>query len=198
MGVRLRAAVALSVGAGLALAPAGASAEAASSSPSRAVQAVPDPHCVNGGLYPTFQQSSPMATRPGEKVDVFQPWRNTGTAARRNTTFGLEVLAPSNKWRYDPPTIWWRVDHGGWHRMHFSWIPASGINSAVWYVQALPLGTFAPGQTHTLELSYSFTRNDAKGLYAGFVTTSTGICWDAKDREMGITFDGAVNDPGGH
>jgi hypothetical protein len=66
-----------------------------------------------------------------------------------------------------PPTVWWRVDHGRWYLMVFHYQP-TGYGDPAWRTAPLPLGTFAAHQTHTLELSWSFTTKSHKGLYPGW------------------------------
>ncbi|MHA6765112.1 hypothetical protein [Streptacidiphilus sp. PAMC 29251] len=124
------------------------------------------PKCPVGGLYSKLVQ--PIAVRhPNKKVDLYQPVLNTRSTTIRSASFYLMIDAKGLTPHY-PPTIWWRMDKGHWHLMSFTWHSGSKYGDPTWVTGQLALGMFKAHQTHTMELSYSFSPKAHVGLYTGW------------------------------
>lgn len=123
------------------------------------------PVCPEGGLYAKLVQ--PVAVRhPNQKVDLYQPILNTRRTTITNASFNEVISGPVPAAHY-APTIWWRIDKGSWHLMKFTNLSRPNT-TPVWVTGLLPLGTFKAHQTHTLELSYSFSPKAHTGWYSGW------------------------------
>jgi len=180
------AAIALAVAAAFAITPATANAATA--------QAYKQA-CWDGSLQANGHDGVvPDAHRAGQKLDVSTPIKNRDSI-RRWAQYSLTIDA-GGKWRTVPPTVWWRVDNGGWHQIHFTWHHGGKDYDPVWDTAQMGIGFFNPGQTRTLEISTSFVWNAHPGLYWGWEQFSTPWCTTAGGRlEQGVSSVAFYYDP---
>jgi hypothetical protein len=141
---------------------------------SASATAAAKPDCTSGFQAANHDGAVPMARHAGQKLDVWTPVKNlSGTS--RTGQYQLQMDA-SGKWRTVPPTVWWRVDSGGWRLIHFTWAAGRAHSDPTWTSPNLNLGTFAPHQTRTLEISTSFVWNAHPGNYWGSENFSIAYC----------------------
>jgi hypothetical protein len=136
----------------------------------------------------------PVAHRHGEKIDILTPVRNVSAAARTGERLFVSIDAKGFRASV-PPTIWWRVDHGGWQLMRFRWVPGGHMYDPAWQTAELPMGNFAPRQTRTVELSISFPDNASWGSYSGYQSIGSAACFAAGHWQQGTSAFGVVNTP---
>ena len=88
-----------------------------------------------------------------------------------------EMAAPNRVAKGGPPTVWWRLDKGSWHRTGFRWTPdRRGSKNGAWTTGYIALGAFGPHQTRTLELSASFSAVNAHGQYTAILDLGNRPC----------------------
>ncbi|MFC5908631.1 hypothetical protein [Streptacidiphilus monticola] len=112
-----------------------------------------------------FVSATPTALHAGQKVDGYYKIINKSGVTVTGTTWDL-FIDQLGLTKSQPPMIWWRIDKGHWHLIHFGWAPPPVKGSEPqWQAFGMPFGTFKPHQTHTLELSWSFSQKAHLGIY---------------------------------
>ncbi|MEZ0090145.1 hypothetical protein [Streptacidiphilus sp. EB129] len=158
----------------LALMPSGAGAAARN-------QQTPASSCSDHSLAAPNQSLNPLPTarRAGQKIDIFAPVHNTQSTTRYNTLFYLQLAYADAGTGHvsGTPTVWWRVDHGPWKLIHFTFHRGRhNVNAPYWDTSELPMGTFAAHQTKTVEISTSFSALSSNGSYFGYEGFSIPSC----------------------
>lgn len=151
--------------------------------------------CWDGSLrMPHLYGSVPVAHHHGQKLYLFTPVYNPYAITRPGQNLFVDIDAKGFNAKL-PPVIWWRVDHGPWNFMRFTWHRGGGPADPTWQTAELPMGSFAPRQSRTIELSISFPNNGSWGWYHGYESISSNYCETHGPWEQGFSAFSVVNRP---
>ncbi|MFC5908635.1 hypothetical protein [Streptacidiphilus monticola] len=142
--------------------------------------------CKDGSLASKFNGTVPVARKPGQKADNFLGFTNTRPHATGPVNM-MVVVTPGTVRVGPAPTLWWRVDHGSWHRAAFTFQRGGTRAASEWYISGVNIGSFAAHQKRTVELSWSFSAKAQRTWWWGYVALGTAACQKANLYEQGFS-----------